>query len=286
MGVIVVTYNSMGYVEELMDSMMAADNIPLSILLIDNGSADGSGEWINEYAIDNYSQGDHWVVGCVFEENTGFTNAVNEGLRFFSYQKDVRHIALVNPDIVLCEGWLSNQLPIFTEHDNCGIIGCRQVRGAEIVHAGGMIRRDPIPLYENIMREVAPGIVAERMENICYSRFIHRMGHVSDDSWNVTETVPWVTFACALLKKDMVEEIGPLDSRFFNYCSDAEYCCRAWRYGWEVWYTASATVYHHVGSSEKSGGQSVIDRKIADFRLFAQEEDGYGAANRARRNLI
>lgn len=279
-GVIVVTYNSMGHIEELMESMRYADETPLNILLIDNGSTDGSDEWVLQYVDGGHDIDSDWIAGCRMGENTGFTYAVNVGLKYMMHQDDVEYVALVNPDVILCEDWITRQVPIFTENGNCGIIGCRQVRGEEVIHGGGLIHDDPRPLHENIKREIAPGIISERMENICYSRFGHRMGHVSSDGWNVTEAVPWVTFACALLRKSMIDEIGLLDTRFFNYCSDAEYCRRAWKSGWEVWYTAEATVYHHVGASEKHGDQSITDRKIADLRLFAQEEDEHGSANR------
>lgn len=279
-GVVVVTYNSLGYIDALMKSMAEAEDTQLEVRLIDNGSTDGTVEWLADYVQTENMPDNMWVTAYAFKDNTGFTHATNSGLKYMAQHTDIEYVALVNPDIILCEDWLTNQVPIFTENSTCGIIGCRQVHGAEIIHGGGQIYEDPRPLHEPCVREILPGVYSERMEQVCYSRFGHRRGHLNHDSWNVTETVPWVTFASVLLRKQMVEDIGYLDERFFNYCSDAEYCCRAWKKDWEVWYTANATVYHHVGASEKSGGQSVKDRKIADLRLFAQEEHEHGPANR------
>lgn len=272
-GVIVVSYNSEEYLPTLMESMAAAEERDIEVRLIDNGSGDHSREWIGNYCSAEATPKYIWPTGFAFEENTGFTHAVNSGLKYLlTNHPEIEYFALVNPDVILCEDWLSKQIAIFTTHPRCGIITCRQVRGSEVIHGGGEILSDPRPLYEQVEREIAPGVFVEENELVCYSRVRHRRGHLVDDSWNVTDKVPWGTFACVMLRREMVEEIGLLDERFFNYCSDCAYCIRAWEHNWEVWYTGDVTVYHHVGASEASGGNEVLQRKIADLRLFAQEE--------------
>lgn len=272
-GVIVVAYNSEGYLPALMQSMGEAEDVDIEVRLIDNGSDDHSRDWIEKYVSTDALPKHIWPTGFGFEENTGFTHAVNSGLKYFlANHPDMEYIALVNPDVILCEEWLSKQVAIFTREPRCGIITCRQVRGSEIIHGGGEILEDPRPLYEQVEQEIVPGVWAEQYELVCYSRARHRRGHLIDDAWNVTERVPWGTFACALLRREMVEDIGLLDEAYFNYSSDIEYCNRAWQHSWEVWYTGEVTVYHHVGASEATGGPELVQRKIEDLRRFAQEE--------------
>lgn len=272
-GVVVVAYNSAGYLPALMQSMGEADDTAVEVRLIDNGSHDHSQEWIEKYVSSECIPPHIWPTGFAFRENTGFTHAVNSGLKYFmANNPELEYFALVNPDVILCEEWLTKQVAIFTREPQCGIITCRQVKGSEVVHGGGEVLADPRPLQERSEVEVAPGVWAERDQLICYSRFRHRRGHLIDDAWNVTEKVPWGTFACALLRREMVEEIGLLDEAYFNYSSDVEYCNRAREYDWDVWYTGEVTVYHHVGASEATGGPELVQRKIADLRRFAQEE--------------
>lgn len=272
-GVVVVSYNSLAHLPQLMASMEEAEDREVEVRFVDNGSEDMSRDWIGRYCSSGATPDHIWTTATALGANTGFTHAVNEGLAYLREDHpDIEYYALVNPDVVLCEDWLSKQLAIFTSQPRCGILTTRQVRGSEIVHGGGEILSDPRPLYEEVEKEIAPGVWVEDNELICYSRFRHRRGHVVEDSWNVTEKVPWGTFACAMLRRKMVEELGTLDERFFNYSSDAEYCCRAWENDWEVWYTGDVTVYHHVGASEASGGPELVQRKIEDIRRFAQEE--------------
>ncbi len=276
-GVGIVTFNSRDHIQRLIEGLLIADGHDIAVRIVDNGSTDGTKEWVSDW-LSAQANGDLDCSGVAFGENRGFTAGVNSILRYFlANYDDMDYIALLNPDIVLCDGWLIHQLPIFTYQPRCGIIGCRQVNGNEIVHAGGVIHRDPRPLYEPVEKEISPGIWVESMEMVAYSRFGHRRGHLAKDSWNVIEPVPWVTFAAALLRREMVEEIGLLDERFFNYASDAHYCCKAWQHGWEVWYTGKVTVYHHVGASEETGGREVKERKIADLRLFAKEEQSHAS---------
>jgi GT2 family glycosyltransferase len=60
--------------------------------------------------------------------------------------------------------------------------------------------------------------------------------------------VDWAVGAAWLLRRSAVDEIGPLDERFFMYAEDLEWCWRARQRGWEVWFDPTAVV-RHVGDA-------------------------------------
>jgi len=59
----------------------------------------------------------------------------------------------------------------------------------------------------------------------------------------------WAGFPCALIRREVIEEIGPMDEGYFLYFDDVDYCRRARRAGWRVLYWPEARVAHLGGAS-------------------------------------
>lgn len=75
-------------------------------------------------------------------------------------------------------------------------------------------------------------------------------------------SVDWAVGAALLMRRAAVEEIGGFDERFFMYAEDLEWCWRASRRGWSVWFEPGAVV-RHVGDA--SGSQSYGDARTAAY---------------------
>ena len=63
------------------------------------------------------------------------------------------------------------------------------------------------------------------------------------------EDIGWASFACILLKGEMIDQIGPMDEEYFLYFEDAEYSLRARRAGWHILYVPDAQAIHFRGGS-------------------------------------
>lgn len=74
--------------------------------------------------------------------------------------------------------------------------------------------------------------------------------------------VPWAVGAALLLRRAALEELGGLDERFFMYAEDLEWCWRANRAGWTVWFEPAAVVVH-VGNA--SGDAAYGDRRTEAY---------------------
>jgi hypothetical protein len=60
---------------------------------------------------------------------------------------------------------------------------------------------------------------------------------------------PWTSFAAILLRGEAVREVGELDSGYFMYFEDVDYCRRLWRAGWRIVHNPAAHVVHLRGGS-------------------------------------
>ncbi|MCU1459992.1 MAG: glycosyl transferase family 2 [Acidimicrobiales bacterium] len=90
--------------------------------------------------------------------------------------------------------------------------------------------------------------------------------------------VDWAVGAALLMRRIAVDRIGGFDERFFMYAEDLEWCWRAGRSGWEVWFEPAAVVCH-VGNA--SGARGYGDRRtrayFANTYRFYREAHGDGA---------
>jgi N-acetylglucosaminyl-diphospho-decaprenol L-rhamnosyltransferase len=59
----------------------------------------------------------------------------------------------------------------------------------------------------------------------------------------------WVSFACVLIRHEVLERVGLLDEGYFMYFEDADYCRRARRAGFEVLYWPQSRVVHLRGGT-------------------------------------
>jgi N-acetylglucosaminyl-diphospho-decaprenol L-rhamnosyltransferase len=61
--------------------------------------------------------------------------------------------------------------------------------------------------------------------------------------------VEWVSGACFLVRRTVLEQIGGLDESFFHYSEDMDVCARIWNAGYEVRYVPDAVAEHEGGAS-------------------------------------
>ena len=75
----------------------------------------------------------------------------------------------------------------------------------------------------------------------------------------------WMSFACALLRREMIDEIGLLDEGFFMYFEDVEYCHRARDAGWRLLHNPDARVVHLRGGSSPVKRQTLEGRRLPHY---------------------
>jgi len=87
--------------------------------------------------------------------------------------------------------------------------------------------------------------------------------------------VDWAVGAALLMRREALDEIGGFDERFFMYAEDVEWCWRAHRRGWEIWFTPQAVV-RHVGnaSGEQNYGRRRTQAWVANTYRFYRSTHG------------
>ncbi|MCZ7682874.1 MAG: glycosyltransferase family 2 protein [Sandaracinaceae bacterium] len=200
-------------------------------IVVDNGSSDGSVERI-ESSIRR--RGWRWARQIRSESNRGFAGGNNLGIR----AADADLYLLLNSDTVVQPGAVAALREAAHEHPRAGIVG-PSFLGADGRPSRSAFRA-PGPLSELVR---ASGIGA-------LTRVLPRSELPVETSGQPQE-VEWIGFACALVRREVVADIGLLDEGYFLYFEDVDYCLRAARAGWSILYWPAARVVHFEGGSSR-----------------------------------
>jgi GT2 family glycosyltransferase len=216
--VIIVNWNGRHLLGECLDSLRAQTARNFEIILVDNGSEDGSAEFVQEHY-----QGVRLIS---LSENHGFAGGNNAGIRAAAGA----YIALLNNDTRVDPGWLENLVAV-----------------AETTPLAGMWA-SKILSYDN------PGII-DNVGLLIFSDGLARgMGRLEPDRGQYDRQCEalFPSGCAALYRKSMLDEIGLFDEEFFAYADDVDLGLRARLARWGCVYVPSAKVYHKYSSSSSA----------------------------------
>jgi N-acetylglucosaminyl-diphospho-decaprenol L-rhamnosyltransferase len=197
---------------------------PPEVVIVDNHSCDGTVEMLRERYPD--------VRVIVNEENLGFSVASNMGIR----ASVGRYVLLLNPDTELSDpDTLGVLVDLLDTHPRIGAAGCALVgdEGEPLISAG--FAPGPGTLFAfGFMLSV---ITRDAIKGLC---FTPRLGKAHEQV-----PVAWVSGACMVVRRAMMDEVGLFDESYFLYGEDIEWGCRITRSGWAVVHLPWVQVYHH-----------------------------------------
>jgi len=247
--IIIVNYKStallMGCIKSIYE---AAAGIRINVFVEDNDSRDGVEEIESVYPE---------VVLTIHPYNMGFGRAINHALQ----RSSSPYVLILNPDTVVEKGFFSTALDYMEANPKVGVLGPQILDHDGSIQ--GSARKFPTPLTalfgrKSLLTRAFPNNRITR-ENILTTR---------SDGWNPME-VDWVSGACMVVRRTAIREVGLLDSRFFMYWEDADWCRRMWQAGWRVIYYPRIRIVHYVGaSSEKNVFRSVLEFHKSCHLLF------------------
>ncbi len=223
-----------------------AADLTIEIIVVDNGSLDGSVELVREQF------GDVRLIAN--EDNRGFSAANNQGIRV----AHGRYVLVLNPDTEITGDALAKLVAFADGHPDVAMAV------PQLLNADGTIqssrRRFPTlltALFESTWLEPwAPGRLLKHY-------------HVLDQPNDAIQEVDWVTGAAMLVRREAIDEVGLLDEGFFMYSEELDWCRRISEAGWRIVYVPTAQVVHYGGkSSEQTGAARHIHFQTSKVRYF------------------
>lgn len=219
--IIVLTWNQRDLTLDCLTSLAELD-YPidrLQIIVADNGSSDDTAAAIRERfpAVTVLENGD----------NLGFAEGNNVGIRY-ALEGTAEYVMLLNNDTAVDRQMLSELLAVMEQFSDVGIVGPK------------MLYFDP----SNVIWCAGNRIDWRSGGSI-------RLQAEEPDTKNGDEPreADFITACAILLRRQVVEQIGLLDLRFFIYYEETDWCVRATKAGWRILYVPSARLWHKVSAA-------------------------------------
>lgn len=220
---VVVSYNSRDELRACVEPLAGLPGV--HVVVVDSASADGTLDVVADLPVER--------VGL--EENLGFAHGCNVGWR----RGKADSVLFLNPDARIGRDALERLTAVVDAEERIGIVGPR------IVDEHGAVdfsqRRFPRPL-----------------STFAQALFLHRVfpsAHWSDelvrdaDAYERAGSPDWISGACMLVRRTVLERLGGLDEGFFLYCEDIDLCKRARDAGYDVRFEPAAAALHIGGAS-------------------------------------
>jgi GT2 family glycosyltransferase len=219
--IVVLTHNTCNLVVQCLENFYdQAVRLGWQVIVVDNGSVDGTAHEITRKF--------PAVKLIRSERNLGFAGGINLGLR----QATGQVIVLMNSDVLASAETLEAAAKALLAQPGVGALSplLRAPNGKPQAFAFG--------------EDQTPGYLLRRgLKALLGLGPMHRwdVGHPLE--------VDWVSGACMLVRREVVEQVGLLDERFFLYFEDNDWCLRMRRAGWRILYDPRFEVVHLGGAS-------------------------------------
>lgn len=200
------------------------------VVVVDNASGDDSIDRIEAAIADNQWQ--QWVRVFPSPVNGGFSAGHN--LVFQQFPADA--YLLLGSDTIVRSGAISTLTNALQSDPKIGLIGPRLEALDGTPQISCFRNRSPIGEF---LDAAATGILTRFLK--AYNILIP----VSD----VPIDAEWISFACVLLRSEVIQQIGKMDEGYFLYFEDIDYCRRTNAAGWQIRYIPAAKVVHFKGGS-------------------------------------
>ncbi len=278
LAIVILNYNTKDLLEQCIESIKKSIEKSASrdrnrkvlkrieIIIVDNNSTDGSVEFIKSLTslrvnelrkkkkkkkknslITNSLINNRKISIKLIEndQNLGFTGGNNVGIRH-ALRSGADYIMLLNNDTLVQDAFWRPMIDFLEKNPRVGIIGpkiyfapgyefhqdrySKKDRGKVIWYAGGRIDWNNVLAFHRGVDEVDRG------------------------QYDQPEETEFVSGCCLLAKREVWQEVGLLDEKYFLYYEDADFCLRAKKKGWQIYYLPQAKVWHLNAGSSSCGG--------------------------------
>lgn len=217
--IIILNWNKRELLRRCLSSIKRNVEYPnFEVIVVDNNSSDGSVEMVKRFFPD--------VRLVENPTNYGFCRGNNEGIRV---SKGIPFI--LNNDTVIQRGSLRRMVQVLTSDEEVGIVG------GTLVTPDGKVQTPGYFFPKScLLSAVFPSLYKRKMSQT-FATFGSR------------REVCWVSGAALMIKREVINDVGMFDERYFAFCDEVDLCYRVKRAGYKVVWVADAKIIHVHGAT-------------------------------------
>jgi len=213
--IIIVNWNGGSVLDDCLKSLSRISYSNFKIVLVDNGSSDGSEELVGKY----FSRSRYKVIKN--KKNLGFAGANNQALG----DTDGKYILLLNNDTKVEKNFLGVLVEKMESDDSIGVVQPKILM---------MDKENYLDNAGSFMTRIG---------------FLEHWGFGQRDSkeFEKEKEIFSAKGACMLIRGEIIQKGGLFDRTFVSYFEESDFCWRVWLMGYRVLFYPKAKIYHKVG---------------------------------------
>ena len=228
--IIIVNWNTQDILKKCLNSIYTqTQHINFELILIDNGSTDGSAAMVKN----QFPQ----VVLLENSDNRGFAAANNQGMAIAKG----RYVLLLNSDTIILDNAIAKTLEFAKNRPDAAVVGCKVLNPDRTLQPTCF-------MFPSLLNMLLSTTYLYKM--FPRSRFLGRERMTWWDRNDIRE-VDVVTGCFMLIRREVVKQVGLMDERFFMYGEETDWCWRFKQAGWKAIFTPDAEIIHLGGQSSK-----------------------------------
>lgn len=208
--IIIPSWNGKHLLKVCLDSLKNQSQTNFEIILVDNGSTDGSVIFVEK----NYPK----VRLIKLAKNTGFAHAVNQGIKL----SEGKYIILINNDTQVEKDCLKYLIKAAENNPQISFIAAKMLN-----------------FYDRKMIDS----VGDFIDNVGHANNLG-MGEPDDGSYDQQQKIFLATGGGSLFKRELFKKVGLFDEDYFAYMEDVDLCLRAQMQGFQGILEPKAKIYH------------------------------------------
>lgn len=250
-GIVLVNLNCYQDTAVCIRSLNKINYTDYDIILVDNGSTDGSGDKLHAEFPN--------VVYLRSERNLGFTGGNNLGIEA-ALKREAGHVLLLNNDTIVTPDFLKALVNRLAVDPTAAAVSGKIYYAPERMEG-----RDNIIWYAGCFQKWHTGY--------------HHTGVMEADEgkFETARQVPYASGCMMLMRGSVIREQGPLSDEFFIYWEEADWCHRAREKGYTCWYEPKSVIYHNFTNAPRGGEKP--------FYMYMQTRNAFLYARRHYRGL-
>lgn len=222
------------------------------VIIIDNASKDGTANYLSNFE-------------CTLKINKypmNFSKSNNYGASIARGE----YLLFLNNDTLITNGFIKEMVRVFEQNPEVAVVGnllLTMGQPRKVSHAGVCFTQNYIP-YElgPEMSSITPGIP------------------MNDPRVSSVREVPSVTGACAMINRDIFNNIGGFDEDYVNGWEDNDLFLKVRELGFKIWYTGKVPVYH-----KKHGSRGRFNFESANRKRYDEIWINSGRAEKALKGV-
>jgi N-acetylglucosaminyl-diphospho-decaprenol L-rhamnosyltransferase len=222
LSIVLVGWNNKTYLDPCLQSLYESGlRYSFDVVVVDNGSVDGSQEMLREkFPQVRIIQNGH---------NVGLGKASNQGIE----ATRGRYVLLLNNDTIVNGASFDALIAFMDQTPKAGAVG------GKLLNPDGSVQA----CYNHFPTFREEFLIATRLGELLWD------GYPANTTENRVKSVDWLGSACLMLRREALDQVGLLDEGYFIYGDEADLQYRMKKAGWSIYFLPGATTVHFGGRS-------------------------------------